>query len=268
MKRDDKDRRDGKDNRGSFPVARILVTCLCVLPLAVLAALSFAGAWPFPDVVPSRWTASRWLDVLAGQGGLAASFGVSVLISASVALLSTVLGFITSKHVAYHPRRRLLLFLAYVPFALSPVILGVCLLYVAIQAGLSGTVGGVILAQTIFAYGFAIVLFQGLWSPRMRAFEDLVRTLGGSTWQLYARVLVPLAREMLLLCFFQTFLISWFQYGLTVLVGGGQVKTLTLKVYDYVGEANVFYAALASCLLIIPPALLLWANKRFLFKAV
>jgi len=49
---------------------------------------------------------------------------------------------------------------------------------------------------------------------------------------------------------------------------GGQVKTLTLKVYDYVGEANVFYAALASCLLIFPPALLLWANKRFLFKAV
>lgn len=249
-------------------MARILVACLCALPLAVLAALSFAGAWPFPDVVPSRWTASRWLEVLAGRGGLAASFGVSILISASVALLSTVLGFVTSKHVAYHRRRRLLLFLAYVPFALSPVILGVCLLYVAIQAGLSGSVAGVILAQTIFAYGFAIVLFQGLWSPRMRAFEELVHTLGGSTWQLYARVLVPLAKEMLLLCFFQTFLISWFQYGLTVLVGGGQVKTLTLKVYDYVGEANVFYAALASCLLIVPPALLLWANKRFLFKAV
>jgi len=53
---------------------------------------------------------------------------------------------------------------------------------------------------------------------------------------------------MLLLCFFQTFLLSWFQYGLTMLVGGGQVKTLPLKVYDFVWEANVFYAALASCL--------------------
>ncbi|HEX4966310.1 MAG TPA: ABC transporter permease subunit [Thermoanaerobaculia bacterium] len=246
----------------------LLIVFLCGLPLAVLAVLSFAGSWPFPDVLPSRWTASRWLDVLAGRGGLAASFGISIFVSTCVALLSTALGFVTSKHVAYHHRRRALLFLAYVPFALSPVILGVCLLYVAIEAGLSGTVAGVILAQTIFAYGFAIVLFHGLWSPRMRAFEDLVRTLGGSTWQVYRRVLVPLAKEMLLLCFFQTFLISWFQYGLTVLVGGGQVKTLTLKVYDYVGEANVFYAALASCLLIVPPAVLLWLNKRFLFKAV
>jgi len=248
--------------------SRAFVIALCVLPFLVLAALSFAGAWPFPDVLPSRWTAERWIAVVSGRGGLAASFGVSVLISASVAVLATVCGFVTSKHVAWHPRRQLLLFLAYVPFALSPVVLGVCLLYVAIQAGLAGTVPGVILAQTVFAYGFAIVLFQGLWSPRMRALEDLVRTLGGSTWQLYRRVLIPLSSGMLLLCFFQTFLLSWFQYGLTVLVGGGQVKTLPLKVYDFVWEANVFYAALASCLLILPPALLLWLNKRFLFRAV
>jgi len=45
-----------------------------------------------------------------------------------------------------------------VPFALSSIILGVCLLYVAIQAGLSGSVSSVILAQT----GFAIVLSQSL----------------------------------------------------------------------------------------------------------
>ena len=245
----------------------IVLVALCVLPFAVLAVLSFAGAWPFQDVLPSRWTAERWAVVLSGRGGLAASFGLSVLISAAVALLATVCGYVTSKHVAYHSRRRLLLFLAYIPFALSPVLLGVCLLYVALRTGLSGTVAGVVLAQTIFAYGFAIVLFQGLWSSHLRGLEDLVRTLGGSTWQLYRRVLVPLSKGMLLLCFFQTFLISWFQYGLTVLVGGGRVKTLPLKVYDFVGEANVFYAALASCLLIVPPALLLWRNKRFPFRA-
>lgn len=250
-------------------LSRALVTVLCVLPFVALAALSFAGAWPFPDVLPSRWTAERWWSLIfGGSSKIAASFGVSVLISASVSAFATVCGFVTSRHVAWHPRRRLLLFLAYVPFALSPVILGVCLLYVAIQVGLAGTVPGVVLAQSIFAYGFAIVLFQGFWSPRMRALEDLVRTLGGSTWQLYRRVLIPLSSGMLLLCFFQTFLISWFQYGLTVLVGGGQVKTLPLKVYDFVWEANVFYAALASCLLILPPALLLWLNKRFLFRAV
>ena len=52
------------------------------------------------------------------------------------------------------------------------------------------------------------------------------------------------------------------------LIGGGAVKTLPLKVYDFVFEANPAYAALASCLLVVPPVVLLWINKRFLFKAV
>ena len=259
----------------SFQLARLVlrmtgggVVVLCLLPFAVLAILSFAGAWPFPDVLPSRWTAARWVELVTGRGELAASLGVSALVSTIVASLATACGYVTSKHIAWHPRRRILLLFAYVPFALSPVILGVCLLYVALRIGLAGGVTGVILAQTIFAFGFAVVLFQGHWNPEMKGLEDLVRTLGGGTWQLHRRVLLPLSRGMLVLCFFQTFLLSWFQYGLTLLIGGGKVKTLPIAVYAYLGEANVFYAALASCLLIVPPVLLLWLNKRFVFRAV
>jgi len=46
-------------------------------------------------VLPSRWAA-----VESGKGRLAASFGVSVLISASVAVIAPVRGYVTSKHMA------------------------------------------------------------------------------------------------------------------------------------------------------------------------
>jgi putative spermidine/putrescine transport system permease protein len=245
----------------------LLVAALCALPFAWLALASVAGPWPFPDLLPSGLRFDRWGMALRGEGGLGASFAISLLLSTIVAAVSTACGFVTARHIAYHRQRRRLLLLAYVPFALSPVILGVCLLYVAIRIGLAGTFVGVVLAQTIFAYGFAIVFFLGWWTPATRALEDLVHTLGGEA-ALFRRVLVPLARGMLLLCFFQTFLISWFQYGLTQLIGGGVVKTLPLKVYDFVFEANPAYAALAGCLLAVPPVALLWINKRFLFKAV
>ena len=241
---------------------------LCLLPFAWLLLASVAGPLPFPDLLPSGLRFDRWGMALRGEGGLGASLALSLLLSTIVAAASTACGFITARHIAYHRHRRHLLLLAYVPFALSPVILGVCLLYVAIRIGLAGTFLGVVLALTVFAYGFAIVFFLGWWTPETRALEDLVHTLGGGEWALFRRVLVPLAGGMLRLCFFQAFLISWFQYGLTQLIGGGAVKTLPLKVYDFVFEASPAYAALASCLLIVPPALLLWINKRFLFKAV
>lgn len=250
------------------PAVAVLVAAACLFPFAYLLVLSLTTAWAFPAVWPEALSLELWTRMLTGGGGLGASFVLSCTVSISVASASTLAGFVTGRYIAYHPRREALLLTAYVPFIMSPVILGTCLMYLYIKADLTGSVLGVVLAQTMFAYGFSIVFFSAFWSERVRALEDLVYTLGGSPWQAYTKVLLPVAKGMLLICFFQTFLISWFQYGLTVLIGSGKVQTLPVKVYDFVNEANVYYAALASCLLVLPPAVLLWANKRFVFRAV
>jgi ABC-type spermidine/putrescine transport system permease subunit II len=234
----------------------------CVLPFLTLALLSVAGAWEFPDLLPASFRFDRWTSVVGGDRALASSLGVSLLVSTAVGLIATAAGFVTARAVAGHPRRRLLLLAAYLPFAASPVILGVCLLYVYIRLGLVATVAGVVLSHTIFAYAFAVLFWVPFWNAEKRAYEDLVRTLGGTQTDALRRVLLPLSKGPMLLCFFQTFLISWFQYGLTLLVGSGKVDTLPLRVYAYVGEANLGYAAVASGLLLLPPLALSWLNRR------
>jgi putative spermidine/putrescine transport system permease protein len=235
----------------------------CAFPFAVLVLLSLAERWAFPAPLPPSWQPERWLTL--GGGLFVRTALLSLAISVSVATLATAAGYVTGKYVAGHRHSRTLLFLAYLPFAMSPVVLGVCLLFLYLKLGLVGTALGVVLAQTIFAYGFAIVLFSAFWTPEIRALEDLVRTLGGGTWQVYREVLLPASRGVLVLCFFQTFLLSWFQYGLTVLVGAGKVQTLPVQVFAFVNEADPYVAALASCLLVGPPLALMWVNKRFVF---
>lgn len=244
-----------------------LLAAVCLFPFGYLLVLSLVEEWAFPDVWPDAFSLDLWVRTLGGGGALGESFVLSCFVSFVVALLSTGAGYATGKYIAYHERREALLFLAYVPFIMSPVILGTCLMYLYLKANLTGSVGGVILAQTMFAYGFSIVFFSAFWNQEIKNLEDLVYTLGGSTWQAYRRVLLPMSQGMLLICFFQTFLISWFQYGLTILIGSGQVQTLPVKVYDYISEANMYQAALASCLLVLPPAVLLWINKRFVFQS-
>ncbi len=246
----------------------ILLVLLCLFPFLFLLVLSTAAEWRYPALWPQRVSFDLWTRMLTGSGALVESFLLSTGISLIVALVSTLAGYITGKYIAYHRHRRVLLFLAYVPFIMSPVILGTCLMYLYIKTNLTGNALGVIVSQTMFAYGFSIVFFSAFWTHTTKALEDLVYTLGGTVRQAYERVLLPISRSALLVCFFQTFLISWFQYGLTILIGSGKVQTLPVKVYEYIGEANMYYAALASCLLIIPPALLLLINKRFVFKPV
>lgn len=247
-------------------MGRYLIGGLISLPFLFLGIWSLGREWIFPAVLPRQLSLENWRYLLASQSDLGQSLLLSMLISLSIAVVVTMLSFWVSKMIAYHRWRSRLLLLAYFPYVFAPVILAACLQYYFLVMGLSGNIAGVLLAQMLIAFPFGVIFFMGFWNERMLAMEQLAATLGSNSWQTYWRVLLPVSRGALLVCFFQSFLISWFEYGLTTLIGVGKVQTLTLKVFQYVNEANLFLAALASCLLAIPPVVLLWLNKRYVFK--
>ncbi|MEM6731791.1 MAG: hypothetical protein AAF658_09550 [Myxococcota bacterium] len=250
------------------PITTLLAIAASLLPLVYLLLVASAGPWTPPDVLPASLTLHRFGDLLAGEGALLESLGLSVAIGLAVATLSTGLGFVTSRAIAESRFRTSWIGLAYLPFAISPVILAVCMLFFFLRAGLAGTVIGVALSHLPLAYGFAIVLLLGAWNPEKRALADVARTLGARPATVWLKVLVPAAAPLLRVCFFQTFLISWVQYGLTLMIGQGSVRTLPLRVFDYVNEADPAYAAVAGLLLIAPPLILLWFERRMVLKAV
>lgn len=243
----------------------VTVVLICMFPVVYLLVLSGAAAWRFPDLLPPEWQWSRWGDLISGRDGLTDSLGISLLISLTVACLATPVAFLASKAVAHSRYRNGWLFLAYLPFAASPVILGTTLMYFYLRMGLDGTFVGVVMAQSMFALGFGMVFFMPFWNREKVAYEALVLTLGGSRWQAFRYAILPLSKGMLWICFFQTFLISWFQYGITLLIGAGRVQTLPLRVFEFVNEANPYYAAMAACLLVLPPSLVILLNKAALF---
>ena len=185
-----------------------------------------------------------------------------------VAVLATALGFATSRSVARHPRQYWRVAWLHLPFALSPVVVGVSLLYLFLRLHLAGHVAGVMLAQLVFAYAYAVILLSGFWNRQVQSLAELAVSLGAQRRQLWSRVWIPLARPLLGVCLFQTFLISWFDYALTLLVGDSQVATLTLELYQYFSSGDVRLAATCALLLLTPPLLALALNQRLLSAAV
>lgn len=237
-------------------------------PLLVLILLSMASQWRFPSVLPEAWTVKNWTTLFQNTNGLMEGFVRSLVISTTVAIAATALGFRISRYVAFHPKKNLLTAITYLPFVFSPVIFAAVLNFYFIFFGLSGIMTGVILAQLFITLPFAILIFVDYWDVKLRSLEDLVYTLGGNSSQAFLKVIVPVSKNMLLLCFFQVFLTSWFDYGLTSVIGVGKIQTLTLKVFQFIGEANPYYAAVSSCLLILPPVIFLFINKKYLFNTL
>jgi putative spermidine/putrescine transport system permease protein len=244
----------------------IFLAMLFYTPFAYLLLLSVATNWRFPLFLPEGMSWATWSYVFSTDLAIPKSAMLSVLISSIVAFLATFFGFFIGKTLAAHRLKGLFLAIICFPYSFSPVIYAFCLNFFFIKFNWIGTLEGVILAQFILTFPFAVALFINHWTQEMVNLENVVFTLGGTTRQAFFKVILPLSKNILWIAFFQTFMISWFEYGLTSVIGLGKIQTLTLKTYQFIGEANIYFAALASVLLIFPPMILLWLNKRFVFN--
>lgn len=245
-----------------------LLTTLFILPSAYLLILSFSASWHFPMLFPDALSGKWWTQGFGSRYAVIEGMGLSLGIAAGVSLLSTGTAFLSSRWIALSRHRNAFLLLAYFPFVLSPVVLAAATYIFFVRLGWNGTVGGVAFAHFLIAYPYAVILFSGYWNQRLLTMDALASTLGAGAFQRYRRVLLPLSRGVLALALFQTFIISWFEYGLSSYIGMGRVPVLTVEVYRYISEANPYVAAVASLLLVFPPLLMLWVNKRFLIRLI
>lgn len=246
-------------------LAAVFVIIAGLTPPLLLLYLSVVASWQYPALLAQGFSAVHWQYFLRSGSGLLSGAGLSAGLALAVGSVATLAGFFSSRYIAWRLSRRWWL-PVYFPYVIAPVILAVLLNRWFIAAGLSGHVTGVFVAQLLVAFPFCTLFFAAFWNERMRRMEGLAATLGATPAQIFSRVLWPVARPQLALCFFQSFLISWFEYGLTQLIGVGKVATLPVRVFQYVNEANPHLAALAGLLLLLPPMLLLWFNQRYVWK--
>lgn len=231
------------------------------LPFILLILLALGQVWRFPDVLPPAYSLDAVIRIISADSGLLSGLVLSITLSGTVAVVATGLGFLVARAVARSRWSDWWVTLSYLPYALPPVLLAVVIQPSIIRLRLSGSVGGVLLGMLLITLPFTTLFFRSFWSRQATQYEQLAQTLGCTPAQALTRVLLPLARPLLVTCLFQTFLIGWFDFGLTNFLSVGKVRTLTVQVFTYVREANSRLAAVASLLLILLPAILFWLNK-------
>jgi len=245
-----------------IPTYSLLV--FIVLPFLAVMYLSLVSKWIFPDLWRATFTLQYWAALFAGENTLLESLYLSVSLAITLSVTATVFGFWMSKLILFRQQVAPWLQLAFYPYLIAPVILGVMLQYYFIRLGLSGSFFGVILAQSFFILPYSVLLFSSFWSHNVKSTVFQAVTLGASEAQVSRKIILPMARPWFVLSLVQCFLISWFEYGITQVIGVGKVQTLTIKTMHFIKEANPHQAALSAMVLIIPVAILFTISYRIL----
>ena len=261
------------------PAARLtlgLAAAAFAGPFVLLLVASLAFRWTWPDLLPDRWwweargtpgLPVAW-DYVLGPSGALPALANTVLIALAVALLSTLLCLPAAYAVAtddFRGRGALELFLLG-PLIVPEIAVGLGMLVISLQLGLTGSYAGVVLAHLVptVPYTFRVLTagFQNL-GPDLAA---QARTLGASPLQVAWRVTLPLVTPSLLTGGLFAFLVSSNLFLLTFFVGRGEIETLPTLLFAKLAGGGVLdpVAAGLAVLASLPGVALLAAAERLL----
>ncbi|MEP6780658.1 MAG: ABC transporter permease subunit [Gemmatimonadaceae bacterium] len=223
-------------------------------PLMYLVVLSISYNWHAPALLPTVWTTEHWRQFAASASSQREALFTSVTLAALTTVLACMFALPFGRLIARTSGwpRRLAAAMAFAPVAVPPIALATGLHFALLTLGLAGHFSGVLVAHIIPAVGYLTLFFLGVFSAYDLRIEEEARTLGATRRVVWRRVTLPLLRAPIADALALGFLISWAQVPLTLLIGGGLVRTLPIDLFAAVRAGDDARAASAALLLIVP----------------
>lgn len=241
------------------------------VPLVVIALWAFydpAVGWYPPDIVPTSYSVEPWREVLADRG-IIGSLVLSLIISTTVTFLTGALAFPTAWALAHFPFRikRAVEVFVLAPMIVPGIVVAVSLGEIFFRLGLTQTVLGVILVQTVGTLPLMIRILtatlEGIPGELMLA----ARTLGASPRRALMRIALPMAWPGFLAGGLLSFISSFEDFEKTFMVGAPGVQPLSVRLWSYLGgEILIFPTAAVVTFILLAPTLIIFFIAERLMK--
>ena len=248
-----------------FLTGALLITWL-VLPLVPLAIWSFAKGWFYPSLLPKVWSLRAWEYTFSETSGVLDSLWLTVGISLAATVLSVLVGVPAGRALGMYQFKGKsfieMLILAQMIVPGIAVVLGIHSIFISM--GLTNSVPGVILVHLIPTIPYMVLVMAGIFSNYDPAFELQARSLGASPLKTFWYVTFPAIMPGIIVGGLFAFLVSWSQYILTLLIGGGRVVTLPLLLFNFATSGRNDITGAIGMIYILPGVIILILTAKHL----
>lgn len=244
--------------------AAIVVTVLA--PLVPLAIASVVDAWFFPQLIPRNFSARAWSYVVNPDREVLAALSTSLAISAIVCVLCILIGVPAGRALGLYRFRgqRLVEFILIAPLFVPPIAVTLGIHVAFIRFRLAGTLIGVALSHMIPALPYMVMVMKGVFARYDPSYEQQARSLGARRFQTILRVTAPLVAPGVATGALFVILISWAQYALTLVIGGGRVETVPVLLFAFAQAGDRALTGALGVTFLVPAVLILLATSRVL----
>lgn len=251
----------------------IALLAMVLVPYSYIVVTAFKTPGEIFEVtwIPEEWSVDAWREVFAINefhrflwNSLLAGVGCAVL-----SLLISVPGAYVFARKNF--RGREVLFYLIVGTLIFPFILLIVPITITwIQVGLYNSIVGLWIAFQIFAVPFSVWILRGYFARMPRHLEECAMVYGCTQFQAFYKVMLPLAKPVIISVAFLSFLLGWNDFLFSnMLTTGDGPRTASVAIYvATAGGERIEWGVMMVMTLItgIPPVILYMIAQKHLSR--
>lgn len=248
-----------KSTRGVNGLTIMILTLFLVLPFIPLIVWSFTKQWPWPLLLPEKWSLDSWNYLFSVSGRAGAGLLNSWIVASLTLCGNLLLGIPAARGLAQNEIKgkkvifTILLAPMFIPYTVS--IIGMH--DFAIRFDFLNEYISVALAHLLVTLPYFIATIWFQFRLIGNKLQEAAFSLGASKWKIFIWIEAPLLIPSVLLGSFLVIVISFSQYLPTWIMSGGTLQTIPLVIFPFANSGNSSIVAAYSLLFFIPILFLL-----------
>lgn len=242
----------------------VIIFIMVFVPFIPLIVWSFSQRWAYPDLLP-EFGMRAWKYIFT-QNSIISGLFTSIWTSIVVTVISLLIGLPAAKALGMYKfkGKKLAETIVTLPAIVPSLAVVMGLQIIFIKIGLINTYLGVIIVHLIPTMPYMVMYLQSTFEDYQSDYEDQARVLGAGTFTTFTQITVPIIWPGIVVASLYSFLVSWSQYLLTVMIGGANVKTLPTILFSFLGSGDNAVSAAVSLVFILPAIVMLLLSSKYL----
>lgn len=248
----------------------ILGICIffLIIPLGVLLIWSFSKNWPWPNVFPSNFGLRGWKYFFDPSSKSISILIFSIYLCFIVTIFTLIITIPAAKSLAFYEfkGKKTIEMLIYAPIIVPPVAVAMGIHFQFIKMGLANTFIGVVLVHIIPCIPYSVRILKSVFELIGSEIEEQAMDLGANSLQCFLYITLPLILPGLLSAGSIVFIVSFSQYFLTFLIGGGKIVTFSMLMFPYIQSGDRMIGSVYSIVFIVATVFVLFIVEKMTYK--
>lgn len=258
-----------KNKKHLFKTALFILGIVILFPVILVGIWSICGRWPWPNILPEFLSLRGLREIIGSHSGAFKILISSVFISFASAIISTIIGLMASRAFTLYEfkGKAILQFGSMLPIIVPANVFAMGIHVIFIRWGLNDNIYGVLICHIIYSLPYTISILTDITESIGKTYEEQAYVLGCNPLKAFADISFPLMLPAILSSVSMAYIISFSQYFLTLIIGGGRIKTFSIIMVPFISGGDRVIAS-AYVILFLFSSLIVFALFEFAAKKI